>query len=182
MTSSTLQQIFQAAAEAPREEVITEEVVMVKEATVENLVYKLVSYASFAYHLNTQAHLLHLNLETPLFLSVHKFLGKQYEQHIADFDVLSELVRSMDFLLPMCQKGLLGMCKEFKHVKSYDATEGLTIYTKNLELAGLMGKEIVNMAREIGVPDVENEAATILGHYFKSAWMLKATLRKVSAS
>ena len=60
---------------------------MVKEATVENLVYKLVSYASFTYHLNTQAHLLHLNLETPLFLSVHKFLGKQYEQHIADFDV-----------------------------------------------------------------------------------------------
>jgi DNA-binding ferritin-like protein len=177
MTSSNLEKIFQATTEAPTQEVVTEEVVVVKEATVENLVYKLVKYASFTYHLNTQAHLLHLNLETPFFLSLHKFLRKQYEQHIADFDTVSELVRSMDFLLPMCQKGLLGMCKEFKHVGSYEATESLTTYTKNLEAAGFMGKELVDMAREVGAPDVENELATIVGSCFKSAWMLKATLR-----
>jgi DNA-binding ferritin-like protein len=177
MTSSNLEKIFQATTEAPTQEVVTEEVVVVKEATVENLVYKLVRYASFTYHLNTQAHLLHLNLETPFFLSLHKFLRKQYEQHIAEFDTVSELVRSMDFLLPMCQKGLLGMCKEFKHVSSYDATEGLTTYTKNLEAAGFMAKELVDMAREVGAPDVENELATIVGNCFKSAWMLKATLR-----
>ena len=177
MTSSNLEQIFQATTQAPTQEVVTEEVVVVKEATVDNLVFNLVRYASFIYHLNTQAHILHLNLETPLFLSLHKFLRKEYEQHIADFDIVCELVRSMDFLLPMCQKGLLGVCKEFKHVKSYDAIEGLTVYTKNLEAAGFMGKELVDMAREVGAPDVENEIATILGHHFKSAWMMKSTLR-----
>jgi DNA-binding ferritin-like protein len=182
MTSSNLSQLFQATAQVPTEEMITEEVVVVKEATVENLVFNLVQYASFTYHLNTQAHLLHLNLETPLFLSLHKFLKKQYEQHITDFDIICELVRSMDFLLPMCQKGLLGACKDFKHVKSYDATEGLTTYTKNLEAAGFIGKELVDMAKEVGAPDVENHIAAILGNYFKSAWMMKSTLRTGSIS
>jgi hypothetical protein len=40
-----------------------------------------------------------------------------------------------------------------------------------------MGKDLVTLAREVECPDGENELAEIVNHMFKSAWMLKATLR-----
>ena len=83
----------------------------------------------------------------------------------------------MDFLLPMCEKGLLGACKDFKHVKSYDATESLVRYIKNLETAGYTAKDLSKMAREVDCPDGENLMAEIVNHMFTGAWMLKSTLR-----
>jgi len=108
---------------------------------------------------------------------VHVFLRDQYEAHLGQFDTLAEFVRSMDYLMPMCQCGLMDAYKKFPAVKTYDAKEGLTLYTKNLEAGGMLAKDLVDAARETGAPDVENHAATICGNMFKSAWMLKATLR-----
>lgn len=176
MASSNLEDIFQAVV-APTEETITEEVVIVKEASLDNFIYKLVEFASYNYQLNIQAHMLHLNIEAPYFLAVHKFLKKQYSQHVEDFDTIAELVRSMDYLMPMCQKGLLSAYKGFKNVSTYDARESLTLYTRNLESGGMMAKELVDMAREVQCPDGENELAEIVNHMFKGAWMLKSTLR-----
>lgn len=175
--NSSLTNIFQSASEAPTQEVVKEEVILTKEATPDNLVYRMVSFASYLYQLNTQAHLLHLNVECSNFLAVHEFLKEQYEQHIADFDIVAELVRSMDYLMPMCQCGLTDAFKKFPSVKTYDAREGLTLYTKNLEAGAMMAKDLTEAARQTGAPDVENHAATICGNLFKGAWMLKATLR-----
>jgi DNA-binding ferritin-like protein len=177
MASSSIADIFQSAAQAPTQEIVTEEVIVTKEATPDNLVFRMVSFASYLYQLNTQAHLLHLNVECSNFLAIHEFLKAQYEQHIEDFDIVSELVRSMDYLMPMCQCGLTDAYKKFPSVKTYDAKEGLTLYTKNLEAGGMLAKDLVDAARETGAPDVENHAAAICGNLFKSAWMLKATLR-----
>jgi DNA-binding ferritin-like protein len=174
---SSLTSIFQNAVQAPTKEIVKEEVILTKEATPDNLVYRMVSFASYLYQLNTQAHLLHLNIECSNFLAIHEFLKAQYEQHIADFDTIAELVRSMDYLMPMCQCGLMDAFKKFPSVKTYDAREGLTIYTKNLEAGAMMAKDLTEAARETEAPDVENYAATICGNLFKSAWMLKSTLR-----
>ena len=175
--NSSLTDIFQNASQAPTEEIVKEEIVVTKEATPDNLVYQMVSFSSYLYQLNTQAHLLHLNVECSNFLAVHEFLKEQYEQHIADFDIVAELVRSMDYLMPSCQCGLMDAYKKFPAVKTYDARESLTLYTKNLEAGAMMAKDLVDAARETGAPDVENQAADICGRMFKGAWMLKATLR-----
>jgi len=175
--NSSLTDIFQNASQAPTEEIVKEEIVVTKEATPDNLVYQMVSFSSYLYQLNTQAHLLHLNVECSNFLAVHEFLKEQYEQHIADFDIVAELVRSMDYLMPMCQCGLMDAYKKFPAVKTYDARESLTLYTKNLEAGAMMAKDLVDAARETGAPDVENQAADICGRMFKGAWMMKATLR-----
>lgn len=180
MTSSNIEQIFQAAGAAPTEELITEEVVIVKEANVDNLIYRMVELASYLYHLNIQAHLIHLNYENSNFLAVHEFLKEQYEQHVEDFDTIAELVRSMDYLLPMCQKGLLNAHKNFKTTKTYEPEASLIQYTKNLEEGGFLAKDVFKLAQEVEAPDVENEIATVVGHLFKGAWMLKATIRKGS--
>jgi DNA-binding ferritin-like protein len=177
MTTSSLTDIFQSASEAPTQELLTEEVVVTKEATPDNLIYQMVSFSSYLYQLNIQAHLLHLNIECSSFLALHKFLKKQYQQHTEDFDMLAEYVRSMDYLMPMCKCGLMDAYKDFSSVESYDAKESLTLYTKNLEAGGMMGKDLVETARMTGAPDIENYAAEICGHLFKGAWMLKATLR-----
>ena len=83
----------------------------------------------------------------------------------------------MDYLLPMCEKGLLGQYKNFKTTKSYKADESLILYIKNLEDVWMMAKDVTDLAREVGAPDLENALADVVGHLFKGAWMLKSTLR-----
>lgn len=146
-------------------------------ATADELISQLVSMGSYINQLYLQAHLIHLNVEGPLFLPVHEFLKEQYDAHIAQFDALGEFVRSMDYLMPMCAKGLQSACKSFKHVKSYDSREMLTVYAKNLEAAGFMAKDIGVVAKQVQAPDIENYLAELVGMMFKSAWFLKSTLR-----
>jgi len=174
---------FSGSFETPQMAAPIEGMVIIEEqetqpaATVEELINQLVAVGSYVNQLYLQSHLIHLNVEGPLFLPIHEFLKTQYEAHITQFDTLAEFVRSMDYLMPMCAKGLQGAYKNFKHVKSYDPREMLTIYAKNLEAGGMMAKDLGTTAREVQAPDVENYAADLVGQMFKSAWFLKATLR-----
>lgn len=147
------------------------------EPQLQDLLLQLVALSSYAHQLYVQSHLIHLNVEGPLFLPIHKFLKKQYEEHVAQFDQLAEFVRTMDTLMPMCQKGLLNAYKGFKHCKSYEARPMLITYLNNLEDFGMQAKELGNLARTIEAPDVENYAAELVAMSFKSTWFLKSTLR-----
>lgn len=141
------------------------------------LIRQMVSLSSYLDKLYTQAHLIHLNIEGPLFFPLHEFFKQQYTQLVEEFDTIAELIRSMDYLMPMCEKGLNAACPRFTHVKSYNSREMTTTYLKNLEQCGMMAKEIVESAREVEAPDAENLLANTVNFCFKSAWMLKATLR-----
>jgi DNA-binding ferritin-like protein len=169
--------------EAAPSSVPTEAMLLIEEketapkATADDLINQMVVLGSYIHQLYIQSHLIHLNIEGPLFLPIHKFLGKQYEAHIEQFDAIAEFVRSMDYLMPMCARGLTSAYKGFKHVKSYEARDMLTVYTKNLEAAGFMAKDVGTMAKEVQAPDIENYMAELVGMMFKAAWFLKATLR-----
>ena len=145
--------------------------------TLQDLLLQLVALSSHLHQIYTQAHLIHLNVEGALFLPIHEFLKEQYDAHVEQFDKVAEFVRTMDTLLPMCEKGLLSAYKGFKHVKSYDMREMLITYLGNLEKIGMQAKEIGEMAREVQAPDVENYMADLVGQMFKASWFLKATLR-----
>lgn len=146
-------------------------------ASVEDLISGLVSLSSYLHQLYVQSHLLHLNVEGPLFLPIHEFLKEQYEAHIEQFDQIAEFVRTMDFLMPMCERGLLSAYKGFKHVKVYETREGLTVYLKNLETCGMTSKDLQKIAKEVDAPDIENYLAELVGMMFKASWFLKSTLR-----
>ena len=77
----------------------------------------------------------------------------------------------------MCHEGLMDASPKFDHVKSY-APEEMLVYYKNLENLGMMSKKIQEAARKIKAIDIENYMAELCGNAFKSAWMIKATLRK----
>ena len=144
---------------------------------VEGLAAALVAMAATAHALNTQSHLAHLNVEGPGFFELHRFLKKQYEKHLEQFDVLAELVRSLDRFMPACACGLLDAAGPFEHIKSYQCRDMLMTYLKNLEAFGMAAKELEKLAQEECAPDVANYAAELVGEAFTDSWKLKSYLR-----
>ena len=142
------------------------------------LIQVMLQVLSCIQQLQIQSHLIHFNYEAPNFLGVHKQLKKQYEQHLDQFDHVGELVRSLDYMTTMCQKGLLGCYKKFNHCESYTPEQMLLTYIGNLENAGMLAKKMGDIAKRYKAPDVENYAAELVGEMFKAAWLFKATLRR----
>ena len=142
------------------------------------LINSMLQVLSCIQQLQIQSHLIHFNYEAPNFLGVHKQLKKQYEEHLDQFDHVGELVRSLDYMTTMCAKGLLGCYKKFNHCESYTPNEMLLTYIGNLEDAGMLAKKMGDIAKKYKAPDVEHYAAELVGDFFKSAWLFKATLRR----
>jgi len=148
-----------------------------KEGDVGAFIQQCISLCSYLNELRTQSHLIHLNYEGSNFFGVHAFLKEQYEAHQEQFDKLGEFIRSMDYLMPMCAKGLLDAAPEFKHCVSYKSNEMLGVYYKNLEELGMKTKKLEPIAAKVGAIDIQNYMAELCGQAFKAAWMIKATLR-----
>ena len=144
---------------------------------VGGFIQQLIGLAAYVHQLQVQSHLLHLNYEGANFLGVHKFLGKQYEAHLKQFDKIGEFIRSMDYYLPMCHEGLMAACPEFKHCASYKGNEMLGVYYKNLEDLGMKTKKLEVDAGKIRAIDIQNYMSELCGEAFKAAWMIKSTLR-----
>lgn len=148
-----------------------------KREPVSRLANELIGLSSHAAHLMLQSHLIHLNFEEANFFGVHKFTKKQYEKHQEQLDRLGELVRSLDFLMPMCCKGLMAAYKKFEHIETYNGTSMLMTYHKNLEEFGYAAKKVAKMAGKMDAFDIENYCGELIEDCFKSSWMVKATLR-----
>ena len=144
---------------------------------VARLIEQLIMLAAFLKELETQAHLCHLNHEGENFLAVHQFLKDQYEAHLEQFDQVAELVRSMDYWMPLCSCGLKEAVCGFKHVDSHDGRAMLMTYYGNLEAMGFLAKSIERVAQEVEAPDAANLMAELVGAAFKASWFCKATLR-----
>jgi len=148
-----------------------------KNGDVGAFIQQCISLCSYLKELQTQSHLIHLNYEGSNFLGVHGFLKDQYEAHQDQFDKLGEFIRSMDYLLPMCARGLADAGPGIQHVTSYKGTEMLAVYYKNLEEFGMKTKKLEPVAAKVGAIDIQNYMAELCGDAFKAAWMIKATLR-----
>lgn len=148
-----------------------------KDDKVTKLIAEMIKAASTCDQLRVQAHLIHFNYEASNFLGVHKFLKKQYEAHSQQFDRLGELVRSMDYLMPMCDKGLRSASKDCEHVDSYEPGVMLHTYYTNLENFAMKLKKVREQALKCDAPDVEHYIAELIGDLFKASWMIKASLR-----
>jgi DNA-binding ferritin-like protein len=148
-----------------------------KNGDVGAFIQQCISLASYLKELETQSHLIHLNYEGGNFLGVHAFLKEQYESHLEQFDTLSEFIRSMDYLMPMCGCGLTDAGPGIQHVTSYKGTDQLATYYKNLEELGMKAKKLEPVAQKVGAIDIANYLADLVGQAFKAAWFIKATLR-----
>ena len=140
-------------------------------------IQQCISLCSYLKELETQSHLIHLNIECPDFISVHKFLGEQYEAHLEQFDSLAEFIRSMDFYLPKCGCELKDAAPQMQVVSSYEWKGMLGVYYKNLEELGMKAKKLEPIAQKIGAIDIANFLADLVGQAFKAAWFIKSILR-----
>jgi len=148
-----------------------------KGGDVGSFIQQLIGLTAYVHQLQVQSHLIHFNYESSNFLGVHKFLKDQYETHQEQVDKLGEFIRSMDYLLPMCHKGLMEASPEFKHCTSYKASDMLGVYYKNLEELGMKTKKLEPIAAKVGAIDIQNYLSELCGEAFKAAWQIKATLR-----
>lgn len=148
-----------------------------KNGDVGAFIQQCISLCSYLKELQTQSHLIHLNYEGGNFLGVHAFLKDQYEAHQTQFDTLGEFIRSMDYLMPMCARGLADAGPAIQHVTSYKGNDQLTTYYKNLEELGMKTKKLEPIAAKVGAIDIQNYMAELCGQAFKAAWFIKATLR-----
>ncbi len=148
-----------------------------KKEPVGRLANELIVLSSHAAHLMLQSHLVHLNFEGGNFFGVHEFTKGQYKKHQKQLDRLGELTRSLDFLMPMCSKGLLGSCKKFQHIKAYEGPAMLITYYENLECFGMCAKNVAKLAAKMDAFDIENYCGEIIEDCFTAAWQIKATLR-----
>ena len=141
------------------------------------LANEMIKLSSYSAHLLLQSHLIHLNYECSNFFGVHKFTKTQYKEHQCQLDRIGELVRSLDFLMPMCCIGLMKAHSKFHHIESYNPEEMLLTYLKNLEEFGMAAKKVGKLAMKEDAPDVEHYCAQLVEENFTAAWQLKATLR-----
>lgn len=148
-----------------------------KKEPVGRLANEMINLSGEVTQLMLQSHLIHLNYEGSNFFGVHKFTKKQYEKHQGQLDRLGELVRSLDFMMPMCAKGLLGAYKKFDHIDSYGGESMLHTYYKNLEEFGMNCKKVAKLAEKQEAFDIENYCGELIEEAFTASWMIKATLR-----
>tara|TARA_R100000406_G_C3099370_1_gene121550 strand:- start:537 stop:1076 length:540 start_codon:yes stop_codon:yes gene_type:complete len=148
-----------------------------KKEPVSRLANELIGLSSQAAHLMLQSHLVHLNFEGANFFGVHEFTKSQYKKHQKQLDRLGELVRSLDFLMPMCEKGLLGACKKFNHVEAYAGPAMLITYYENLEEFGMCAKKVAKVAAKMDAFDIENYCGELIEDCFTASWQIKSTLR-----
>jgi DNA-binding ferritin-like protein len=141
-----------------------------------SLVGGLLRLAGHAKAMELMSHLVHLNFEGREFLEVHGFLKERYEAHLAQFDVLTELVRTLDYLVPV---GLNCSMSQLPYQLSDESTGAAMLlqYLRNTEAFGMGAKELVKLAREADAPDIENYGAELVADAYKTAWFLKAILR-----
>ena len=148
-----------------------------KKEPVSRLANELIQLSGFAAQLMLQSHLVHLNFEGGNFFGVHDFTKQQYKKHQKQLDRLGELTRSLDFLMPMCSKGLLGSCKKFEHIKAYEGPAMLITYYENLECFGMCAKNVAKLAAKMDAFDIENYCGEIIEDSFTAAWQIQACLR-----
>lgn len=142
------------------------------------LISEMLQLLSFSEQLRVQSHLIHFNYEGGNFIGIHKFLKKEYELQQEHFDRLGELIRSMDYMVPMCMKGLLNAYKKFKHCDTYEPGLMLCSYIENVEDFAMTCKKVRKTAIKIDAPDIENYMAELIEDSFKTSWFLKAGLRR----
>ncbi len=175
-TASPVQPIPETSDRQP-EKVSYEPKPQSKKEPVGRLANELIQLSGFAAQLMLQSHLVHLNFEGGNFFGVHDFTKGQYKKHQEQLDRLGELTRSLDFLMPMCSKGLLGSCKKFEHIKAYEGTAMLITYYENLEEFGMCAKNVAKLAAKMDAFDIENYCGEIIEDSFTAAWQIKSTLR-----
>lgn len=133
----------------------------------------LVLLAAFLDALRLQAHLLHLNYRGSNFLSVHKFLKKQYEAHTEQFDLVAEHVMATGHRMPSTVRGLREALPQFEEVSGEDWADGLQVYRGNLLLLAQMATTIARRDCDCAI-DVENTMAELVAAANQAAWFLDA--------
>ena len=140
------------------------------------LVDQLLHLAAYCKDLESQSHIIHLNLEGPFFIPLHEYLKDRYIEHLEQFDTCAEAVRKLDFFVPFSMAEILSLSSVFG-LSGRDATSMLHTYIGNIQRTVDLAGSIEPIAQCIGAIDIADDLAAITAQLNKTCWFLKATLR-----
>lgn len=126
---------------------------------------------------NDNLQLCHWNLKLPDFITMHEYLGNNYERTSEHVDAVAELMRMHDnaFLIP--EKALQVKSSIVEPIKGSKSVTREDVLNKTLldigiilQLAGKLFKETAEIA------DINDYMAAICADYKKRAWFIKQSM------
>lgn len=123
-----------------------------------------------------RSHVAHVNIVGRNFASDHKLLGKVYEDLQGQIDMLAELIRTLDGMMPNDIMDVITQ-SEISSMPVVGSSEDLINDVRDdLEMLKGCYEELIKVADEEGHLEISNYAQDRVLAIAKHIWMLKATL------
>ncbi len=150
----------------------------ISEVSREEIAHGLKKLLADSYTLYLQTHNFHWNVTGPQFRELHLMFEEHYTELALAVDEIAERIRTLGFAAPATYRAFA----ELSSVKEVDgvpeATEMVNILMQAHETVVRTSREVLKIAQ--GVDD--ESSASLIGDrlrvHEKTAWMLRATLKK----
>ena len=126
------------------------------------------------YRVLIKTHVVHWNVEGPMFYAVHNLTETQYEELFAAADVIAERIRALGHLTQMSSKGLLAE-SVVKDISSPQTAGEMCqdLANDHSKIAKRLHK-LIEAAGDAGDPVTEDLATARSAFHEKAAWMLRS--------
>lgn len=123
-----------------------------------------------------RSHVAHVNVIGRNFQSDHALLGGIYEELQDQIDIIAELLRSLDEMMPCCLEDVLAGSQVSTAPMEGDSDSLLTEVQIDLEQLKGCYEELITVASEEGHDEIANYAQDRVLSLAKHIWMLRSTL------
>lgn len=123
-----------------------------------------------------RSHVAHVNVIGRNFQSDHALLGGIYEELQDQIDIIAELLRSLDEMMPCCLEDVQAGSQVSTAPMEGDSDSLLTEVQIDLEQLKGCYEELITVASEEGHDEIANYAQDRVLSLAKHIWMLRSTL------
>lgn len=126
------------------------------------------------YILYYKAHAFHWNVEGPDFIQYHDFLGKYYQDLYSSIDVIAELIRTLDTLVPVSFASLLSSSTIEEHTEDSSGLEMLNQIKNDNDLLLAQLVKAYDESEKESEFGISNYLQDRIQAHEKHSWMLRA--------
>jgi DNA-binding ferritin-like protein len=123
-----------------------------------------------------RSHVAHVNTVGRNFQSDHALLGGIYEELQDQIDIIAELLRSLDEMMPCCLEDILAGSQVSTAPMEGDSESLLSEVQMDLEQLKGCYEELISVASEEGHDEIANYAQDRVLSLARHIWMLRSTL------
>jgi starvation-inducible DNA-binding protein len=123
-----------------------------------------------------RSHVAHVNITGRNFVSDHKLLKGIYESLQEEIDIIAEILRTLDEMMPCCLDDVQATSAVSTAPMEGDSDAMLTEVQMDLEQLKGCYEELITVAEDEGHKEIANYAQDRVLAIGKQLWMLRSTL------